>query len=139
LIVRVENRAAGRLRLRIEGSAKSAATPRVLLRPVELLSDVRQLNGLLLQTGRLFGPMQRAVTQSGLRVTVGTIVLASACLAGIVYLVLYRITRLPLVAVAGGALAMTIPYLLVEQARARRVRQGAARRARADDGPCDGG
>jgi tight adherence protein B len=123
LIVRVENRAAGRLRLRIEGSTKSAATPRVLLRPVELLSDVRQLNGLLLQTGRLFGPMQRAVTQSGLRVTVGTIVLASACLAGIVYLVLYRITRLPLVAVAGGALAMTIPYLLVAQARARRVRK----------------
>jgi tight adherence protein B len=123
LLVRVENRAAARLHLRIEGGAKRASTAQLLLRQAERLSDVQQLNRLLLQTGRLFGPLQRAVTQSGLRVTVGMIVLASGSLAGIVYLVLYRSTRLPLVALAGGALAMTIPYLVVPQARARRVRK----------------
>jgi tight adherence protein B len=122
-IVRVENQAADRLRLRIEGAAKKTPAPRVLLRPAALLSDVRQLNRVLRRAGRLFGPMQRAITQSGLRVTVGSIVLGSGTLAGIVYLVLYRITRLPLAAVAGGALALTVPYLIVPLARARRIRK----------------
>ena len=123
LIVRVENQAAGRLRLRIEGRAKSAPAPRILLRPAELLSEVRQLNRLLAHTGPLLGPIQRTLAQSGLRVTVGTIVLASGCLAGIVFIVLYRMTRLPLAALAGGALAMLIPYLLASQVRTRRVRK----------------
>ena len=122
-IVRMESQAADRLRLRIEGTPKESPAPRVLLRPAKPLSDVRQLNRVLLRAGRLLGPMQRAVTQSGLRVTVGSIVLASGTFAGVVYLVLSRITHAPLAALAGGVLAMTIPYLIVPVARARRIRK----------------
>jgi tight adherence protein B len=122
LIVRVENQAGARLRHQIEGRPKSAPVAG-LLRQAERMSVVRHLNWLLLRSTRLLAPVQRAVTESGFRVTVGTVVLASGCLAGSVYLVLDRITRLPLLAVAGGALAMTIPYFCVFQARTRRIRK----------------
>jgi tight adherence protein B len=122
LIVRVENQTGARLRVQIEGRPKSAAAVG-LLRQAERLSDVRHLNWLLLRATRLLAPVQRTVTESGFRVTVGTVVLACGCVAGIVYLVLDTITRLPLLAVAGGAFAMTIPYLWVSQARRKRIRK----------------
>jgi tight adherence protein B len=122
LVVRVERLAGARLRNQIEGRTKNAAVAG-LLRQAERMSDLRELNRLLLFATRLLRPTQQAVTQSGLRVTVGTIVLASGCLAGLVYLVLDRITRVPLVTVAGGALAAMIPYFCVSQARAKRIRK----------------
>jgi tight adherence protein B len=94
-----------------------------LLRQAERMSDVRHLNWLLFRATRLLAPVQRTVTESGFRVTVGTVILACGCVAGGVYLFLERITRLPLVAVAGGALAMTIPYLWVSRARGKRIQK----------------
>jgi tight adherence protein B len=124
LIVRVENLAGVRLRARIEVRAKKKnAAVAGLLRQAERMSDVRELDRLLLRAARLLGPVQRAVAQSGLRVTVGTIVLTSGCLAGLVFLVLDLLTRLPLLAMAGGAVAMMIPYWFVSQARASRARK----------------
>jgi tight adherence protein B len=124
MVVRVENLAGARLRDRIEGRAKKKnAAVAGLLRQAERMSDVRELDRLLLRAARLLGPVQRAVAQSGLRVTVATIILTSGCLAGIVFLVLDLITRVPLVAMAGGAVVMTIPYVFVSQARTRRARK----------------
>ena len=125
LVVRVENLADIRLRDRIEGRAKKKKNPAVagLLRQAERMSDVRGLDRLLLRAARLLGPVQRAAAQSGLRVTVGTIVLTSGCLGGIVFLVLDWVTRRPLAAMAGGAVAMTIPYWIVSRARAKRARK----------------
>ena len=124
LIVRVENHAGARLRDRIEGRPKKKnAAVAGLLRQAERMSDVRELDRLLLRAARLLGPVQRAIAQSGLRVTVGTIILTSGCLAGLVFLVLDLATRLPLVAMAGGAVAMMIPYLFVSHARTRRARK----------------
>jgi tight adherence protein B len=122
LIVRVENLASARLRNQIEGRTQNGAVVG-LLRQAERMSDVRELNRLLLRATRLLGPMQQAATQSGLRVTVGTIVLTSGCLAGIAFLALDQLTRLPLAAAAGSALAMTIPYFCVSQVRDRRIRK----------------
>jgi tight adherence protein B len=122
LIVRVENQTGARIRAQVEGRPKSAAHVG-LLRQTERLSDVRQLNWLLLRATRLLAPVQRTVTESGFRVTVGTVVLACGCVAGIVYLVLDLITRLPVFAVACGALAMPIPYLWVSHARGKRIRK----------------
>ncbi len=124
LVVRVEQLASERLRNHLEGRRPAKNAPAGgLLRQAERMSDVRELDWLLLRATGLLGPMQRAITQSGLRVTVGTIVLASGCLGGIVFLVLDRITRLPLIAAAGGVMATTIPYFCVSEARARRARK----------------
>jgi tight adherence protein B len=124
LVVRVEQLASERLRNHLGGRPQVKNTPAVgLLRQAERMSAVRELDWLLLRATRLLGPMQRAITQSGLGVTVGTIMLTSGCLAGIVFLVLDRITHLPLIALAGGAVAMTIPYFCVSETRARRGRK----------------
>jgi tight adherence protein B len=124
LIVRVENLASVRLRNQIEGRTKTKkAGVDGLLRQAERMSAVRGLDWLLVRSNRLLGPVQGAITQSGLQVTVGTIVLTSGCLAGIAFLVLDRITRVPLIGVAAGAVAMTIPYYCLSQVRARRARK----------------
>jgi tight adherence protein B len=124
LIVRVENLAGARLRDKIEGRTKAQnAAVAGLLRQAERMSSVRALDWLLLRASGLLGPVQRAITQSGLRVTVGTIVLTSGCLGGIAFLVLDRVVGVPLIAVAGGAMALTLPYLRVCQIRDKRARK----------------
>ena len=48
-----------------------------LERPAERLSDVRAMQAVLSRAKRLSGPLERLVTQSGLKMTVGTLVMAS--------------------------------------------------------------
>ena len=58
-----------------------------LERPVEKLSDVRAVQAVLLRANGLSRPIERLITQSGLQITVGTLVMASVLLGCLGYLV----------------------------------------------------
>ena len=72
-----EEQSALRKRLK-RPTAKSVITA-ALLKEKERLSDVGAFDAVLGSMGRVTGPMQRTIAQSGLNVTVSTILLASAC------------------------------------------------------------
>jgi tight adherence protein B len=92
-------------------------------KPIEQLSGVAQLNTLLGGMSRLTGPLQRDLTQAALRVTVGTILLSSACLALLVYVLVRYITINSMFAAAAGALAAFIPFMYVKYMKNKRLRQ----------------
>src|SRR5262245_52801407 len=103
----------------IERSAK----PGDLERPIGRLSDVQALQSMLSRANGLSGPLERFVTQSGLRVTVGTLLLASVLLAAIGYLVVQWFTHYTYAGLAAAPLFGSIPFLIVRQARTRRLSQ----------------
>ena len=54
--------------------------PGELERPADKLSDVRAVQAVLSRAKGLSGPLERLITQSGLKITVGTLVMASVLL-----------------------------------------------------------
>jgi tight adherence protein B len=56
------------------------------------LSQVRAIQALLSRANGLSGPLDRMVTQSGLKITVGTVLMASALLALVGYLLVKSVT-----------------------------------------------
>src|SRR3954468_23976686 len=59
---------------------KATAKKAGILKASRQLSNVATLNNVLGNIGRLSGPLQRDITQAGLTLTVGTLVLTSGCL-----------------------------------------------------------
>lgn len=94
-----------------------------ILRPVEQLSGVAQLNTLLGRMGRFTDPLQRDLTQAGLQMTVGTLLLSSACSALFAYVVVRFLTNMTLIGMAAGILAAFIPFIYVKQKKNSRLRK----------------
>jgi tight adherence protein B len=80
-----------------------------------------QLNTVLGSMGRLTAPMQRNMTQAGLSMTVGTLLLSAACLAFAGYLVVRSFIFNSLVAIAAGGLLFFVPFLYVKFKRGQRL------------------
>src|SRR5436190_15346474 len=84
---------------------KSRATaplvkPGELERPIDRLSDVQALQSMLSRAKGLSGPVERLVVQSGLTITVGTLVMSSVLLAAVSYLAVKWFTSYTYVALA---------------------------------------
>jgi len=94
-----------------------------ILRPIEQLSGVAQLNTLLGRANRFTDPLQRDLTQAGLQMTVGTLLLSSGCSALLVYVLVRLLTNITFVAMAAGALAAFIPFIYVKQKKNARLRK----------------
>src|SRR6476661_3119287 len=75
------------LRKRLKRPTTKAVITAALLKEKDRLSDVGVLDALLSNMGRVTAPMQRTIAQSGLQVTVSTVLLASACVAGLTYVI----------------------------------------------------
>lgn len=120
-VERIESEEQEAVRKRLKRSNKSKASVVALLKPEERLSDVEALDTALGKMGGLFGPMQRTIAQSGLNVTLGTILLGSGVLGLLTFAVVSRWLRLPLVGVGMGLLAACIPYMYVRFMRNRRM------------------
>jgi tight adherence protein B len=114
--------AALKKRLRPDGTTKIAKEARIL-KPIEQLSGVAQLNTLLGRAGRFTDPLQRDLTQAGLQMTVGTLLLSSGCSALLVYVLVRLLTNITLIAMAAGVLAAFIPFIYVKQKKAARLRK----------------
>jgi tight adherence protein B len=121
LIVRPEEHESARLKGRLVHDRKQNRAVAGLLRETERLSTVPFFHGLLTKASGLIQPMQQTIQQSGLRTTLGTILLASGCLGGIAFLLVARLTEQPLIGLLAAALFATVPYLYVRRARNKRL------------------
>jgi tight adherence protein B len=121
LVIRPEMAQEAAMRSRIGEKSPQLAKAVALLKTPEKFSDLPTLDRLLVPMARLTAPMQRTITQSGLKVTLGTIVLASACCAALAFALVHYFLHLLLVAVVVAAIAACLPYGYVLRARSQRM------------------
>ena len=86
----------------------------------ERLSSVSPLNRVLERSSSTRN-LQQLVLQSGLRLTVGSLLLMMGCVGLVTYLVAAWLTRLPLVGLGAGLLAAWLPYWYVARVRMKRM------------------
>ena len=123
-ILRVDQSDEAALQKRLQPDRITKVTKEArILRTVEQLSGVAQLNTLIGRMSRFTDPMQRDLTQAGLQMTVGTLLLSSACSALFAYVVVRYLTNMTLIGVAAGGLAAFIPFIYVKQKKNSRLRK----------------
>ena len=121
LVERPEAAARQALRKRLRKAPAQQAGPAEVGRQATRLSNIPALDRLLANRESLVGPLHRMVEQSGLKVTVGTIVLASGCLFLLAFLAVSYISHQWLAALVVAILAATAPYFYVARARTQRI------------------
>jgi tight adherence protein B len=92
-----------------------------LERPKERLSNVRTVEAVLSRAKGLSGPLERLVTQSGVKITVGTLVMASILATFVGYGLIKWLTYYTYLALAAAPAFGMIPYLYVRRARTKRL------------------
>jgi tight adherence protein B len=85
------------------------------------LSNIPALNRVLSGRSDLIGPLKTLVEQSGVRVTVGTLLLSSGCLALAAYLLVASVTGSKVAGLVLGLLAAFGPHAYLRYARDKRV------------------
>jgi tight adherence protein B len=122
LVVRPESDERSKLLGRL-GKTSGAGVVRSgqLERPVDRLSHVRAMQIVLSRARGISGPLDRLVTQSGLKLTVGTLVMACALAAFTGYGLVKWVTYSTYLGLAAAPVFGLLPYLFVRFARAKRL------------------
>jgi tight adherence protein B len=120
---RLESEEQTALRQRIKQGGRKKVLTGMLLKQQERLSDVGVLDVALRNAGSLVDPLQRTIAQSGLKVTVSTVLLACGCMAGLAYIAVASWLRLPLVGLLAAVFAAWMPIAFVRFKRNRRMIQ----------------
>jgi tight adherence protein B len=121
---RIEQAEGTALKSRLKQSVERAAPKKSrLLKPLLQLSSVNSLNAALVTLGRISGPLQRDITQAGLNVSVSTLLLSALFLASLAYLIVRVIAFSPVLAMAAGLAASLVPFIVLRQARNRRLQK----------------
>lgn len=94
-----------------------------LLKPVEQLSNMRQLNTVLGQMGRITAPLQRDIVQAGMTVTVGTVLLSAACLAVFGFFIVRLLTFSALLGIGAGVILSFVPFIYIKHRKGKRLRK----------------
>lgn len=123
VVVRPEEEQDRQLKKRLSVKRESVlkATTGGLLKETERLSEMPIFDRLLSQTSRISLPLQRQLSSAGLKMTVGTLLLASAVCGILVYFAAATLLRAPLVGIPIGVLAAFIPFMYVRWKRQRRL------------------
>jgi tight adherence protein B len=123
-IVLPEDKASRKLRKRLKpGTPHTTPSGREsLARRVPRLSALKGLDAMLGRSGRVLNPLRRPLEESGLTVTIGAVVLASAFAALVIFAVVRVATSLTWLAAIAGIAAGSVPYIVVRVAATRRVR-----------------
>jgi tight adherence protein B len=124
MLERPEMREQGELlkRLRVGAGSLKGAKRIDFVKQAEKLSAVKSLDAVLARTSVVTGSLQRLIAQADVKMTVGSLLLASACLFLGAWLIVGRITRLPWLGFAVGALLAYVPYLFVKFKAKQRLR-----------------
>jgi tight adherence protein B len=123
-VLRFEGEAEARIERRLKPSVKARVAERVtLLKQIAPLSSVPAMEKLLAQSAGIVRPLEKLLERSGLSVTVGQLVLASALLAAVAAFLALQLTSMWPVAVGAAALAAAMPVLAVRWLANRRIRK----------------
>jgi len=124
-IVRPEDHEQQHLRKRLKGDAGPAPDRLKLLRGVKdsHLSGIGALRTVLGRAGGLTGRMQQLISQAGLDMSVGTLLLLILSAGAFGFTVTYLITRMTVMALIAMVLGAMIPIIYVRWKRAQRMKQ----------------
>lgn len=122
LIDRPEAQEGSAVRKRLRGATKATLLRQAAIaRGEERLSDVGAFDRLLSRGRSTFGPLQLLITQAGLNVTVGTILLSCAVLAMLTFAMFSVYLTMPLIGILFAAGAAWLPIAWLRWMRTRRM------------------
>ncbi len=121
LVVRPETFERSTLLRRLGKHTTGVLKRQQLERPTERLSNVRFMEQALSRAKGVSGPLDRLVTQSGLKMTVGTLIMMSLLLALIGFAVVKALTYYTYLGLAAAPVFGLAPYFFVRHARSRRM------------------
>lgn len=112
-------------RLRPDPAGATSNVPKQfrLLKPIERLSNVAHLETLLGRMDWLTRKLQRDLTQAGLSMTVGTVLLASAVLALGAFTLVRMVAFNTLLAIGAAILLSFVPFIYVGFKKTQRLRK----------------
>lgn len=110
-----------RLKVKAAASVSAVGAKGGLVQEEKPLSNVPAFNMVLSRAGTATGPLTRLIEQSGLSLTVGTLLLMCAVAAAVAFVGLRFATRLWLVALVGAVIAAALPIFYVKHKAGRRV------------------
>lgn len=123
-VLRVDQADEAALQRRLQPDPTSSIPKKLrILKPIEQLSSVKQFNTVLGRLGNLTAPLQRDLTQAGLNITVGTLLLSSGCLAVGAFLLTKLLTIFTIIAIAVGVFAAFIPFIWLRRRKDVRLRK----------------
>jgi tight adherence protein B len=123
LVVRPESAEQNALQKRLKSATRPVRQHRSLFAKAKQLSDVPALNFILKNSGALSGHLQATIDRAGLKHTVGTVVLASACCGVLVLAALSRATGTILASLVLAVFAAFGPYLFIRWKADKRMRR----------------
>lgn len=115
-----EQSAEQKVRARLKGQ-RSDVLRSSLLKARDRLSGIGSLDATLAKSGDMLEPLSALIARSGLKTTVGTIILAGIFIGVMTMAVVARYSPYFLAAVIVGIAASFLPVLFVKQAAARRL------------------
>jgi tight adherence protein B len=123
MLERGEAREQGALLKRLRAATGSKPAKRIdFVKQAEKLSAVKGLDAALARTTVLASSLQRLIARADVQMTVGSLLLVSACLFLGVWLVVGWITRLRWLGFALGAMLAFLPYFFVRFKANKRIR-----------------
>jgi tight adherence protein B len=122
MVERPETREQGQLRKRLRAVTTPGLKRIDFVKQAEKLSSLKSLDMVLSRTRGVAGSLQRLIVQADMKITVGGLLLASACLFFGAWLIIGQLTRLPWLGFGIGLFLMFIPYWVVRFKAARRLR-----------------
>jgi tight adherence protein B len=121
---RIEQAESADLRKRLKQSVQaSVLKPSRLLKPLERFSSVHGLHVSLSRLSRISEPLQRQITEAGLKITVSTMVLSTLMLGATAFVIVRFFMFNSMFALVAGVAASFVPFILLKQARTRRLRK----------------
>jgi tight adherence protein B len=107
-------------RLRRPEAKSQLLKPGELERQTDRLSDVQAIQAMLSRAKGFSGPLDRLIAQSGLKITVGTLMMAAILLGCVGYMVVKFLTDFTALGFAAGVLFASLPFMFVRWKRTRR-------------------
>jgi tight adherence protein B len=121
LVEAPEARDEAAVRKRLRKGTIAGQLTKAIAKERERLSDVGFIDALLWRSGNVVRPLQVTIQQSGLKVTVGVVMLSCLCAAAIAFALVDIYLNLPILAFFFGALAGYAPYGYIRWVRNRRL------------------
>lgn len=120
-VTRPEQQEQRKLRKRIKGTSRARLVRSALVKEAERLSSVVAVEAVLARVTSVVTPIQRLIEQSGLRLTVGTFLLATGCVAAAGFLIGQVLIGRAVVGLLLGVGLGLIPLAWVRRARTKRL------------------
>jgi tight adherence protein B len=123
MLERLETRDQDQLRKRLRAAAVPRLAKRIdFVKQAERLSAVKSLDAVLARTRGVASSLQRLIARADMRITVGGLLLSSACLLLGAWLIVGRLTGLPWLGLALGLVLSCVPYVVVRFKATARLR-----------------